>query len=70
MKPNGKTNLRTMITAPSKGAQKWSVKGGCKISGQMFIAAAKTATCTLTLATAKYKTTPKSTLKVSVQSKK
>lgn len=70
MKPNGKTNLRTMITAPSKGAQKWSVKGGCKISGQMFIAAAKTATCTLTLATAKYKTTPKSTLKVSVQIKK
>ena len=70
MKPNGKTNLRTMITAPSKGAQKWSVKGGCKISGQMFIAATKTATCTLTLVTAKYKTTPKSTLKVSVQIKK
>jgi hypothetical protein len=67
MKVKGKTNLRTMITAPSKGAQKWSVKGGCKISGQMFLAATKPSSCTLTLVTAKYKTTPKSTLKVSVQ---
>lgn len=70
MKPNGKTNLRTMIVAPSKGKQKWSVKGGCKVSGQMFIAATKAATCTLTLVTDKYKTSPKSTLKVSVQIKK
>lgn len=70
MKPKGKTNLRTMIVAPSKGKQKWSVKGGCKVSGQMFVAAAKPATCTLTLVTDKYKTSPKSTLKVSVQIKK
>jgi hypothetical protein len=67
MKVKGKTNLRTMITAPSKGAQKWSVKGGCKISGRMFLAATKPSTCSLTLVTAKYKTTPKSTLRVSVQ---
>jgi hypothetical protein len=70
IKVKGKTNLSTMITAPSKGAQKWSVKGGCKISGQMFLAATKPSTCTLTLVTAKNKTMPKSTLKVSIQIKK
>ena len=63
----GKTNLRTMITTLSKGTKKWSVKGGCKIVGQMFLASTKPGTCTLTLTTAKYKATPKATSKVTVQ---
>jgi hypothetical protein len=67
MKVRGRTNLRTMITAPSKGAQRWSVTGGCRITGQMFNAGAKPGTCTLTLVTAKFKTMPRSTQRVSVQ---
>jgi hypothetical protein len=67
MKVRGRTNLRTMITASSKGAQRWSVTGGCRITGQMFNAAAKPGTCTLTLVTAKFKTIPRSTQRVSVQ---
>ena len=67
MKVKGRTNLRTMITAPSKGAQRWTVTGGCRITGQMFTAASRATTCSLTLVTAKFKNTPRSTQRVSVQ---
>ncbi|MEY4633585.1 MAG: hypothetical protein RLZ18_957 [Actinomycetota bacterium] len=67
VKVNGRTSLKSMITTTSKGTKKWTVTGGCKISGQTFVAASKAATCTLTLATAKFKTTPAATKRASIQ---
>ena len=67
VKKGSSTLLLRLIKTVGKGFPSWKKTGLCKIGAGRLIAPKKATTCTLTLTQAKYKTTPKRTLKITVK---